>query len=275
MLNGEKDNMPKIVSFLNYKGGVGKTNVSVNFACHAAKKHNLKTLIIDWDPQGDSTEYVGFGRENVEYTIFDFLAEDLEPTIGENIVKSGIDNLYLIGANPDLKNVEHLVSRDDDTFDKFRALVHECGELFDLVVIDCPPANSHVNIASIFASTNIFVVTTASSDSIDKIGLVDKMVNDIRGVVSENVSDEDVEKYPLPELAGVILTMAVENTIGLDVAREHLKEVWGDLFIEPAIPRTVAASYSVSENIPVIISKPQAKISIRYSELFEEVLARV
>ncbi len=267
--------MPKVVSFLNYKGGVGKTNVSVNFACDAAKRQGLKTLLIDWDPQGDSTEYVGYGRENVMYTVFDFLAEDMAPVIGENIVETDINNLYLIGANPDLKNVEHLVSRNDDTFDKFRELVHECAELFDLVVIDCPPANSHVNIASIFASTNIFVVTTASSDSIDKIGLVDKMVNDIRGVIGENLSDDDVEQYPLPELAGVVMTMAVENTIGLDVAREHLREIWGDLFIEPVIPRTVAASYSVSENVPVVISKPHTKISIRYRKLFEEVLRRV
>ncbi|MCP4296867.1 MAG: ParA family protein, partial [Proteobacteria bacterium] len=156
---------------------------------------------------------------------------------------------------------------------RFRNLVHECSEMFDIVVIDCPPANSHVNIASIFASTHVFIVTTASSDSIDKIGLVDKMVSDISSVISENKSGDD--DLLAPKLGGIILTMAVENTVGLDVAQEHLRAVWGDLLISPAIPRTVAASYSVSENVPLMVSKPRTKIALRYGKVFEEVLSRV
>lgn len=264
-------NTPKVISFLNYKGGVGKTNVSVNFAAYCARK-GKKTLLVDWDPQGDSTEYTGFGRENVQFTIFDILAENLLPEVGVTICETGIENLFLIGANAGLKNVEHLVSRDDDTFERFRELLHECGEEFDVVVIDCPPANSHVNIASIFASTNVFIVTTSSSDSIDKIGLVDKMVEDIAGVISDNSSNS---KYLIPSLSGIILTMAVENTVGLDVAQEHLKSQWNDLLIFPAIPRTVAASYSVSENVPLMVSKPNTKIALRYKKVFEEVLNRV
>lgn len=261
---------PKVISFLNYKGGVGKTNVSVNFAAHCAQT-GKSTLLIDWDPQGDSTEYVGFGRENIEFTIFDFLNESLHPEQGVNILETDIPNLSIIGANASLKNVEHLVARDEDTFDRFRELVYECSLIFDVVVIDCPPANSHVNIASIFASTHVFIVTTAASDSIDKIGLVDKMVGDIGEVISENSDNE----FRAPVLGGIILTMAVENTVGLDVAQEHLKAVWGDLLITPAIPRTVAAAYSVSENIPLMVSKPRTKIAIRYRKVFEEVLNRV
>lgn len=265
---------PSVVSFLNYKGGVGKTNVSVNFASYCAMQRGMKTLLIDWDPQGDSTEYVGFGRENVRHTVFDFLADDLEPEIGANISATDIPNLYIIGANSTLKNVEHLVSSNEDTFENFRTLVHDCAAHFDIVVIDCPPANSHVNIASIFASTSIFIVTTPSSDSIDKIGLVDKMIADIREVIEENVGHEE-DEFHLPLNSGIILNMAVENTVGLDVAREHLRAVWGELYMEPAIPRTVAASYSVSENIPLMVSKPGTKIAKRYRELFEEVLQRV
>ncbi len=261
-----------VISFLNYKGGVGKTNVSVNFAAHCAQT-GLSTLLIDWDPQGDSTEYVGFGRENVEFTIYDFLAESLHPEIGVNIIPTDIDNLSIIGANADLKNVEHLVAQNEDTFDQFRDLVIECSNMFDVVVIDCPPANSHVNIASIFASTHLFIVSTSASDSIDKIGLVDKMITDIGSVIEENLGGTD--QYGIPSLGGIILTMAVENTVGLDVAQEHLRQVWGDALIDPAIPRTVAASYSVSENVPLMISKPRTKIAIRYRKVFEEVLRRV
>jgi len=262
---------PKVISFLNYKGGVGKTNVSVNFAAHCAQS-GKSTLLIDWDPQGDSTEYVGYGRENVELTVFDFLSENLHPEKEVNIAKTDIDNLWIIGANASLKNVEHLVSREEDTFERFRDLVHECGRMFDIVVIDCPPANSHVNIASIFASTDVFIVTTSSSDSIDKIGLVDQMINDISAVIAENM---DHDEYHLPRLSGIVLTMAVENTVGLDVAQEHLKGIWGDLIIVPAIPRTVAAAYSVSENVPLMLSRQNTKIAIRYRKVFEEVLRRV
>lgn len=263
-------NEPKVISFLNYKGGVGKTNVSVNFATFCAQS-GKQTLLIDWDPQGDSTEYVGFGRENVEITVYDFLADNIHPEKGVSIQKTSIPNLSIIGANASLKNVEHLVSREEDTFERFRDLLHECANQFDVVVIDCPPANSHVNIASIFASTNIFIVTTSSSDSIDKIGLVDKMVSDIGSVIAENGGDG----FGIPQLSGIILTMAVENTVGLDVAQEHLKAIWGDLIIEPAIPRTVAAAYSVSENVPLMLNRQNTKIAVRYRKVFEEVLRRV
>ncbi len=270
-LKEDGDNMA-VISFLNYKGGVGKTNVSVNFAAHCAQS-GKSTLLIDWDPQGDSTEYIGFGRENVEVTVYDFLADNLHPEIGVNILPTQIDNLSIIGANSSLKNVEHLVSQNENTFDQFRELVTECSRMFDVVVIDCPPANSHVNIASIFASTHLFIVSTSASDSIDKIGLVDKMISDIGSVIEEN--QENTEQYAAPSLGGIILTMAVENTVGLDVAQEHLRAVWGDKLIDPAIPRTVAASYSVSENIPLMVSKPRTKIAIRYRKVFEEVLNRV
>lgn len=266
---------PTVISFLNYKGGVGKTNVSVNFAYYAATVLGLSTLLIDWDPQGDATEYVGFGRDNVKVTMFDFLVNNLKGVIDETIQPTAYENLYIIGANASLKNVENLVARSEDTFETFREIVHACAKQFDLVVIDCPPANSHVNIASIFASTEVFVVTTPSSDSIDKINLVHQMINNISSVIEENIEQKENAVIIRPSMTGIILTMGVENTIGLDVAREHLKSIWGDLLLSPMIPRSISASYSVSECVPILKAKPQEKLSRMYSQLFSEVLARV
>jgi chromosome partitioning protein len=265
---------PTVISFLNYKGGVGKTNVSVNFAFYAAAC-KLSTLLIDWDPQGDATEYIGFGRENVKLTMFDFLVDNLPIEIDKTVMRTAFENLYIIGANSSLKNVENLVARSDDTFETFRDIVHQCSQQFDLVVIDCPPANSHVNIASIYASTDIFVVSTTSSDSIEKINLVNQMIDNISSVIESNVSPEELAGVIKPQLKGIVLTMGVENTVGLDVAKEHVKHSWGNLFMDPIIPRAVVATYSVGECVPVIKSKPQEKISRRYTELFKEVLSRV
>lgn len=266
---------PTIISFLNYKGGVGKTNVSVNFAYYAATELGLSTLLIDWDPQGDATEYIGFGRNNVKVTMFDFLVNNLKGIIGETISSTAFENLFIIGANASLKNVENLVARSDDTFEVFRETIHECAKQFDLVVIDCPPANSHVNIASIFASTEVFVVTTPASDSIDKINLVQQMIENISSVIETNTGQESVSNIIRPSMKGIILTMGIENTIGLDVAREHLKSIWGDMLLNPVIPRTISASYSVSECVPILKAKPQEKLSRMYRQLFLEVIARV
>ena len=266
---------PTIISFLNYKGGVGKTNVSVNFAYYAATELGLSTLLIDWDPQGDATEYIGFGRDKVKVTMFDFLVNNLKGVIGETILPTAFENLYIIGANASLKNVENLVARSDDTFEVFRDTVNACAQLFDLVVIDCPPANSHVNIASIFASTEIFVVTTPSSDSIDKIHLVHQMIENISSVIETNAAQAGAIDIIRPSMKGIIMTMGVDNTIGLDVAREHLKSIWGDLLLAPIIPRAVSASYSVSECVPILKAKPQEKLSRMYCKLFSEVLTRV
>jgi cellulose biosynthesis protein BcsQ len=76
-------------------------------------------------------------------------------------------------------------------------------------------------------------------------------------------------------MKGIILTMGIENTIGLDVAREHLKSIWGDMLLNPVIPRTISASYSVSECVPILKAKPQEKLSRMYRQLFLEVIARV
>lgn len=269
---------PSIVSFLNYKGGVGKTNVSVNFAYYAATELGLSTLLIDWDPQGDATEYIGFGRDAVKVTMFDFLVNNLTGVIGENIMPTAYENLHIIGANASLKNVENLVARSEDTFEVFRETVHTFAEQFDIVVIDCPPANSHVNIAAIFASTEIFVVTTPTSDSIDKINLVRQMIENISSVIESNVEPADQETAVAivrPIMKGIILTMGIENTIGLDVARQHLKSTWGDLVLNPMIPRSISATYSVSECVPILKLKPQEKLSRMYSQLFAEVINRV
>lgn len=266
---------PTVVSFLNYKGGVGKTNVSVNFAYWAASDMKLKTLLIDWDPQGDATEYLGVGRDAITATMFDVLAQTVEPVIGGAICETPYNNLFLIGANANLKNVETLVARSEDTFEVFRDTVLSLAMEFDLVVIDCPPANSHVNIASLFGSTDVFVVTTPASDSIDKIGLVHQMIDNIRSIIENNAPEDEALSISRPELKGIILTMGVENTVGLDVAREYMQGTWQHLPIEPMLPRAVAAQYSVSECVPILKSKPQEKLSRRYCEVFTEVLNRV
>jgi len=79
----------------------------------------------------------------------------------------------------------------------------------------------------------------------------------------------------IPSISGIIMTLAEKNTIGLDVANEHIKEKWGDLLIYPPIPRTVAASYSVSERIPLLHNKRDTKIAQGYMEVFKEVFNRV
>ena len=284
MLRDEKDNFKfkgyslsktPIISFLNYKGGVGKTNVSVNFAYHCAVIEKKKTLLIDWDPQGDSTEYIGVGRDNVKETMFEFLVNNHKPIVGETVSETPYENLFLIGANSTLKNIETYITNDEDAFEVFRDHIISFSEYFDIIIIDCPPANSHINIASIFASTDIFIITTSSSDSIDKIGLVNQMVGNIVDVIKENIDENEIGSIHMPTTSGVILTMAIENTVGLDVAREHLKDVWGELLISPAIPRTVSAAYSVSENVPLLHSRPKSKLATRYKEVFKEVLSRV
>lgn len=266
---------PAVLSFINYKGGVGKTNVAVNFAYYCASECGLKTLLIDWDPQGDATEYVGVGRENVRVTMFDILAHEQDPAIGENITHTNHENLYLIGANASLKNVENLIAKNDASFDIFRETVLKAAELFDVVIVDCPPANSHVNLASLFASTEVFVVTTDVSDSLDKIDLVHSMVGNICSIMRENLSDDEIAQARLPKIAGIILTMVTKNTVGLDVAINHLRTVWPDMLIEPAVHRTVTAGYSVSENTPLLKGHSNDKISQKYREVFEEVLHRV
>lgn len=283
MLNAENDNPLKedtlnkkpIISFLNYKGGVGKTNVSVNFAYYSATFENKKTLLIDWDPQGDSTEYIGVGRDNVEDTMFDILVNGHVPEIDKSILRTPYENLFIIGANATLKNIESYISKEEDAFEVFRNQIIDLTADFDVVIIDCPPANSHVNIASLFASTDIYIITTSSSDSIDKIGLVKKMVDSIVDVISENLEGENDDSVYIPSISGIILTLAEKNTIGLDVANEHIKEKWGDLLIYPPIPRTVAAVYSVSERIPLLHNKRDTKIAQAYIEVFKEVFNRV
>lgn len=262
-----------VVSFLNYKGGVGKTNVAVNFSAYCSHHCNLKTLLIDWDPQGDATESIGYGRSNVRNTMFDILQNPEIIQSRDSILTTQIPNLDLIGSNVNLKHVENILYTKDNVYEIFSSIIQELRLKYDIIIIDCPPANSSVNVASMFASTDIFIVSTPTSDSVDKIPIVESTINQISDIIKTN--SKDIISLSYPKLSGIILTMITPNTIGLKAAEKHLTDTWGNMLLSPSIARVMSVTYSVSQRIPIIISSPNEKISIEYKTLFKGILARV
>ena len=258
--------MGKIISLVNQKGGVGKTTSSINLASSLGVLKK-RTLLIDLDPQGNTTTGVGINKADINKSIYDLLID--EATLDEVMVKTKYKNLYVIPATINLAGVDiELIDKSklDPTFEKgaqLKKYLDEIKDVFDFIIIDCPPSLGILTTNALTASDSVIIPVQCEFYALEGIM---QLLNTIR-LAQKNLN-------PKLTIEGVLLTMLDSRTnLGLEVV-EDIRSYFKESVYDTIIPRLVRLSEAPSHGEPILVYDPQSRGTEAYLNLAKEVIER-
>ena len=248
--------MNKIVAIANQKGGVGKTTTAINLSACLAHL-NRKTLLIDLDPQGNSTTGLGIDKKTTELSAYDLIINDRD--MDEVMIQTVQTNLYLCPANIDLAGAEvELVSqisretRLADAIDKIK-------DKFDYILIDCPPSLGLLTLNALTAANTVLVPIQCEYFALEGLSQLMETIKIVQRRLNLSLSVE-----------GVVLTMFDSRTnLSVEVA-EEVRKHFSDRVYQTLIPRNVRLSEAPSYGLPIIMYDKNSKGAEAYLQLANE-----
>lgn len=252
--------MGRIIGVANQKGGVGKTTTAINLAASLAVLE-YKTLLVDADPQANSTSGVGFDLNNIQKSIYDCMVSDVKAK--EIILKTEIPNMDLIPSHIDLVGAE--IEMID--YPKRENVIKNCLEQvraeYDFIVIDCSPSLGLITVNALVAADSVVVPVQAEFFALEGLG---KLLSTIKIVQSRLNTSLAIE--------GILMTMydvrlRLCNQIVSEV-RRHFEEMVFDTLIH----RNSKLSEAPSVGKPVILYDADSKGAINYLNLAKEILQK-
>ena len=252
--------MGRIIVIANQKGGVGKTTTAINLSASLAKLEK-KVLVIDMDPQGNTTSGLGVDKDNTENDVYDLLLGECE--IKDSIIKDIYENLSIIPSNINLAAAEiELIGVEEKEFILKKAL-DEVKEEYDFVLIDCPPSLNLLTINSMCAGNTVLVPIQCEYYALE--GLT-QLMHTIQ-LVTDRLNPE-------LEIEGVVFTMYDARTnLSLQVV-ENVKANLHQNIYKSIIPRNVRLAEAPSYGMPITEYDSKSTGAESYRLLAEEVIHR-
>jgi chromosome partitioning protein len=253
--------LARIIAIANQKGGVGKTTTTVNLGASLAVSEK-KTLIIDCDPQANTTSSLGFAKDPARRTLYQgmILGEPLERIA----IDGQIDGLELIPSDKNLVGAAvELVSMENREY-RLRDAIKPLLEKYDFILIDCPPSLDLLTLNALAASHSVLIPIQCEYLAIEGVSeLLDTLMR-LRRTIN-----------PALEIEGILLTMYDDRTTLSKQVAADLRSFFGDKVFETVIPRNVRLAEAPSHGMPIIFYDIHSKGAESYIQLAKEVVGNV
>jgi chromosome partitioning protein len=247
----------RIIAIANQKGGVGKSTTTINLGAGLAIQGE-HVLIVDLDPQGNTSSGLGIDRSEIELSTYELLVDD-DVSIEDAVEPTSVRDLHVIPATIELAGAEiELVSM----FSREQRLKHVLNNVlgaYDFVLIDCPPSLGLLTINGLTAANEVMIPIQCEYYALEGVSQLTRNI----GLVQQNLNPE-------LEIEGVVLTMFDgRTTLSSDVAKQ-VREHFGDTAYKTVIPRTVRLSEAPSYGEPIEAYDGMSRGAIAYRELARE-----
>lgn len=252
--------MGKIIALANQKGGVGKTTTAINLAASLAVLEK-KVLIIDADPQANSTSGVGLDVRNVDNSIYECLVDKVPGS--EAILQTEIDGLHIIPSHIDLVGAEIEMLNMESREHMLKEVISGVVEDYDYILIDCSPSLGLITVNALTAANSVMIPVQCEYFALEGLG---KLLNTIK-IIQGRLNTE-------LEIEGFVLTMYDARLRLSNQVVDEVKKHFQDMVFETIVQRNIKLSEAPSFGKPVVLYDAESKGAVNYLNLAKELIAK-
>ena len=259
--------MAKIIAFANQKGGVGKTTSAVNIAASLGVL-GKKVLLLDLDPQGNSTSGVGVAKKNLKLTVKELLLSDenvdLSDLVHRTVIRTEFKNLSLIPATISLAGAEFDLFQTENSEYCLKNALDTISDEYDYVIIDCPPSLGMLTLNALAAGDGVVIPMQCEFYALEGLSQLIITISRIKQKYNKDLT-----------VTGILLTMYNGRLLLSAQVVAELKKHYYDKLFATAISRGVRLSEAPSFGMPVYYHDPYAKGANEYLDVARELIERI